>query len=211
VKRWKWLILVLVIAGLIYFGYKYRSLIGLGGSSSAQTAAMSWRTVTRSGEGFQIELPASPQLSQTQAANESGGNEQINLLVASPSAQTTFSIAWADSPPVVRVNGGAPERILTAARNQFLSRTQTTAVSESPTTVNGLSARDLVAQNSGGGVMDARLIVAGERLYMLTAAYPSMDARREQDVIRFYNSFKMTGNTQIPQFLPAASSSSSKN
>jgi hypothetical protein len=37
--------------------------------------------------------------------------------------------------------------------------------------------------------MNSRLIYAGQRLYMLTAVFPSAGARRDADVSRFFNSF----------------------
>jgi hypothetical protein len=37
---------------------------------------------------------------------------------------------------------------------------------------------------------------------MLIATAPSAAARHEQDVIRFFNSFTIDGNTQIPETLP---------
>jgi hypothetical protein len=39
---------------------------------------------------------------------------------------------------------------------------------------------------------------------MLIATAPSAASRREQDVIRLFNSFAIAGNTQIPETLPAA-------
>jgi hypothetical protein len=53
----------------------------------------------------------------------------------------------------------------------------------------GYPSRDVAAHNSNGGVLNVRLIYTGERLYTLMALFPSANARREQDVIRFYNSF----------------------
>jgi hypothetical protein len=61
-----------------------------------------------------------------------------------------------------------------------------------------------MARNSSGGVMDTRLIMAGKRLYMLSAAFPSMSARREQDVKRFFGSFQATEAAAIPSSLPPA-------
>jgi hypothetical protein len=40
---------------------------------------------------------------------------------------------------------------------------------------------------------------------MLTAAFPSMGARREQDVTRFFSSFTVLQSSSIPTTLPAAS------
>ncbi len=77
-----------------------------------------------------------------------------------------------------------------------------TETRESP---DGNPTRNIEARNSGGGIMDTRLIFAGERLYMLTVAYPSSSARRDRDVSRFFSSFKADQTSRIPERLPAAS------
>jgi hypothetical protein len=77
-------------------------------------------------------------------------------------------------------------------------------VSEARTTPGGFPARDILARNAGGGVMDTRLIYAGQRLYMLTAVFPSMNVRREQDVMRFFNSFATSDTRSVPESLPSA-------
>ena len=56
----------------------------------------------------------------------------------------------------------------------------------------------------GGGVMDVRLMYVGHRLYMLIAAFPSISVRRDQDVTRFFNSFKLVPSSKIPETMPAA-------
>jgi len=61
-----------------------------------------------------------------------------------------------------------------------------------------------VVRNTGGGVMDTRFIYAGTRLYMLIATAPSAAERRENDIIRFFNSFAISGKGQIPETIPAA-------
>jgi hypothetical protein len=51
-------------------------------------------------------------------------------------------------------------------------------------------------------VLNVRLIYTGERLYTLMALFNSSNTRREQDVIRFYNSF---APSRVPgQTLPLA-------
>jgi len=62
-------------------------------------------------------------------------------------------------------------------------------VNESARNIQGFPGREFIAKNSGGGVLDSRLIYAGVRLYMLTASFPSAGARQEKDVERFFNSF----------------------
>ena len=54
-------------------------------------------------------------------------------------------------------------------------------------------------------MLNSRLICAGQHLYMLTATFPSMSARREQDVTRFFSSFTPTESPRLPETMPAAS------
>jgi hypothetical protein len=160
--------------------------------------------VNRPKDGFRVEMPTDVKEIQIPAYNENGGTDQVNMLFSNPAADITFSFAWADNPPVVRANGRAPDRVLDMARDEALARTQTTLVNESRVTPGGYPARDLLAKNVGGGVMDTRLICTGTRLYMMTAVFPSMNARREQDVERFFSSFGATQSQAIPETLPLA-------
>ena len=129
---------------------------------------------------------------QVPAYNESGGTEQVNMIFSNADAQTTFSVAWEDNPPVARVNGWSADRTLEMAREGSLARTQTTAVSDAAIDTQGFPGWEFAARNSGGGVLNSRLIYAGRRLYMLNAAFPSGAARRDWDVSRFFNSFAIT-------------------
>jgi hypothetical protein len=183
------------------FGYS-----GLTSEDKAlsRPAIMNWQTVDRTPNGFKVDMPSDVREMQVPAYNESGGSDQVNMILAYPNSATTFAVAWADNPPVVRVNSSVPDRVLDMARDDALSRTQSTLVSESQTTPEGLMARDFVSRNSGGGIMHSRLIFSGPRLYMLIAAFPSANARREQDVNRFFNSFKTSVSTGIPEYMPAA-------
>jgi hypothetical protein len=67
-------------------------------------------------------------------------------------------------------------------------------VSDAATNIQGFPGRTFEARNSGGGVMNSRLVYTGSRLYMLTAAFPSVSARRQKDVTRFFNSFTITSS-----------------
>ncbi|MGA2807431.1 MAG: hypothetical protein ABSE87_04805 [Terracidiphilus sp.] len=221
VKRWRSIVVAgLVIAGVVYV-YLHRQELGLvvphdplsavspdsGGSTSAsdRPARITWQTVDRPKDGFTIEMPRDIREIQLPAYSESGTPGTINMIYANPDPTTTFSLSWSDNPPVMQVNNRAPDRTLDMARDEALARTQTTPVSEARTNPGGFPARDFVARNAGGGMMDTRLICVGNRLYMLTAAFPSMGARREQDVTRFYNSFRASAPSDIPEALPAAS------
>lgn len=214
----KWLFSVLLsiilIVGLIYV-YLHRQELGLGGSrpapaeetaTSAPTqatqtgpAAIVWEKIDRSSDGFKVEMPTGVQQTQVPAYNEQGGEEPVQMILSNPSADTTFSVAWADNPPVARVNQRSAERTLEMARDEALNRTQTALVNESGASFDGHPARDFTAQNANGGTMNSRLIYAGQRLYMLTAVFPSAAARRDSDVTRFFNSFTTTTPSHAPQ------------
>jgi len=226
VKRWHYIVLAGLILALVYV-YLHRQELGItgpqgifsGDTPSAEQAVASfrppivkWQPVDRSSDGFKVEMPADIKQIQIPAYNERGGAEQVDLIYSNPSADISYSVAWADNPPVARVNGQVSDRVLDMARDDALARTQTNLVSESKNSPGGFPARDIVGRNVGGGIMDIRLIYTGQRLYMLIASFPSSNARREQDVVRFYNSFKvLSSSSSIPEAMPAAPAPSRSN
>jgi len=172
-----------------------------------QTSAgrpLEWQPVDESSLGFRIDMPGEPNRVVIQATSETGANEPVNMLLVKPEPDRTYAIAWAEKPPVARMNDLVPDKTLDQARDGALNRTSTTLVTESRTSPQGYPGRDIVAHNAGGGVLDTRFVYAGTRLYMLIAASPSNAARRETDINHFFNSFAIASNTQIPETLPAA-------
>ena len=218
-KPWQYIVLFgLAIAGIVYI-YLHRQEFGLAGphtfttgdsttsepnSSSSAPAQITWEVVNRASDGFRVEMPADSREIQVPDYNEAGGTEQVNMLIAYPAPEVSFSVAWADNPPVYRINGRSPNRTLDMARDDALARTQTSLVSESRDAADGSPTRSFVARNGGGGMMDSRLIFAGERLYMLTVAFPSSSTRRERDVARFFDSFKADQTARITERLPSS-------
>lgn len=198
-------LLGILVLGVVYI-YLHRQELGLAspggdeGTSSEQAgsasspARMYWQKIDRSPDGFKVEMPSDAREIQVPAYNEHGGSEQVNMLVCNPNDETTFSVAWADDPPVARVNSHAPDRTMDMARDDALARTQSTLINESRINLGGYPARDFMGRNTGGGIIDSRLIFAGQRLYMLSAAFPSSSARRGRDVTRFFNSFTVTSS-----------------
>ena len=160
----------------------------------AHPATITWQKVDRSSDGFRVEMPTDVKQIQIPAYSETGGTEQVNMIFANPSSDTTFSVVWEDSPPVARTADRTPDRTLSDARDGAVARTQTTLVSDAATNIQGFPGRTFEARNSGGGVMNSRLVYTGSRLYMLTAAFPSVSARRQKDVTRFFNSFTITSS-----------------
>jgi hypothetical protein len=205
----------LALGGCV-FVFFHREELGITGSRSLasaasqavdaaapvlRTARIDWQPQDRTGDGFKVDMPEDPRQLQVPAYGGAGTSEPVNMIVSSPDGGTTFAVAWADNPPSMRAVNRAPDPTLDTARDGLLTRTQTQLVSETRSRPQGYPARDILARNVGGGVMDARLILAGQRLYLLTVAYPSMGARREADVQRFFNSFAVT---QVPAVTASA-------
>lgn len=194
------LLVILVLAVIVYWNRVWLGLAGPPASTSDRTptsspyapvrpATIVWQSVDRTPDGFKVQMPAGIKEIQVPAYNEQGGSEQVDMIYAYPDAETCFSVAWADNPPVERANFEIPDKTLDMARDDAMARTQTTLVEESTFSQQGFPGRYFSSRNLGGGVMNARLVLARKRLYMLTATFPTAGARRDEDVSRFFNSF----------------------
>jgi hypothetical protein len=219
VKRWPYIVLTGILILGIACVYLYRQELGLAapsgqesgeGTNAEQTgstftlAGMNWKMVDRTSDGFKVEMPGEVQQIEIPAFDERGPSVPVKMILCNPGTETSYSVAWADDPPVARVNGHAPDRTMDMARDDALARTQTTLINESRTSIAGFPARDFVGRNAGGGILDSRMIFAGQRLYMLIAAFPSASARCDRDVTRFFNSFAVTSSAGIPETVPPA-------
>jgi hypothetical protein len=172
----------------------------------ATGAGKDWVPVDETSFGFKVEMPGDPSRVVVQANNETGSTEPVSMILVKADPARTYAVAWADKPPVARMNDLVPDKTLDQARDGALNRTETTLISEIRSNPQGFPGRDVVAHNVGGGILDTRFIYAAPRLYMLIATAPSASARHEEDVIHFFNSFTIASNTQIPETLPAATS-----
>jgi hypothetical protein len=220
----RWILIAIIVLGMAGAAYWYASRNGFfserlahlwRGSGAAPAVAtdeatadpkpeLSWHTIERPDEGFRIDLPSDPKDLEVPAYNESGGSEPVRMLIASTDGETTFAVTWQDNPPVARVNNRLPERTLEMARDGMLARTRTSLASDDRLAYKGYPAREISASNASGGVLNARLIYAGERLYTLMALFPSSHVRREQDVKHFFSSFQPAGPSTVPGTIPAS-------
>jgi len=205
----KWLysaVIVVVIGVIVYFVYEHRTWLGLGSAGGGvpteetntdlEPAHVAWRAVDRTQNGFSIDMPSDPSEIQIPAYNMKGDAEEMEMIVATPNTETTYAIAWDDNPPVERASGESVERTLDNARDGALARTQTTLMGESRANYLGYPGRDFRGQNQSGGLFNARLILAGTKLYIMIAAFPAPSARRDDDVNHFFDSFKLTSTAR---------------
>ena len=209
VKRWHYF--TLAAAAVAAGGYLYvqgGSVLGNLFSSSSGRKLLSvaggsqWHTIERPGDGFKVELPAEARYTQAPAYTEKGGTEPVHMLIANPGGDIAYAITWEDNPPVVRVSHSI-DRTLNMARDGMLARTETTIISESRGFHRDLASLDVLARNNQGGILDTRLILAGDRLYVLMALFPDASSLRERDVQKFFNSF-VPARPGIPETMPSA-------
>jgi hypothetical protein len=225
VKLWKYLVLAAVVVASVYvylhwqeFAYLWpRSSAssdsnseGNGAESSTSSATpvahvgrFNWRRIGRP-EGFAVEMPCDIRKIEVPAFSERGATDEVQMILCNPDTETTFSVSWEDNPPIARAGDRSVDRILDGAKEGALARTQSTEVSESRSSPGGLPGRDFVGRNAGGGVISARLLYVGQRLYLLSAAFPSDSARRDEDIARFFDSFSLPAPSRIPETLPTA-------
>jgi hypothetical protein len=209
VKRWHY---VALAAALAVAGYLYvqggtvlgKLLSSSSGRGAGPLSAGQWHTIQRPGDGFKVDLPGEDKDLQVPAYNETGGSEPVHMLLASPSGDVTYAVTWEDNPPVARVSHSI-DRTFYMARDGMLARTETTIVSETRGFYRDYPSLDVLARNSPGGILNARFIMADNRLYMLLAVFPSSTARRERDVNRFFDSFVPARPPGIPESMPSAS------
>lgn len=195
---------LLGLGAIACFLYLYRAKMGLSGSdrtldnettsqssSSAAPAQIDWQDVNRSPDGFKVQMPTGTNETLIPAYNAQGGVEEVNMIMAMPGSDT-FAVAWADHPPVERASSENAEKTLDMARDGALTRTQTVLTGESRSRFDGYPECQFSARNDQGGILNARLILAGTHLYMLMAAFPAASSRRDEDVNRFFDSFTLT-------------------
>jgi len=207
VRRLLYFALILILIGVIaYFLWEHRAWLGMSSSGGGvpteekdadlQPAPVSWHTVNRVQDGFNIDMPSDSSEIQIPAYNVSGGADEIDMIVATPNAETTYAIVWDDNPPVERASGEAVDRTLDNARDGALARTQSTLMGESRANYQGYPGRDFSGHNQSGGLFNARLILAKTKLYMMIVAVPAPSARRDDDVNHFFDSFKLTSTAR---------------
>jgi hypothetical protein len=193
---------VVVIGAIGYCMYVYRVQLGLVSPRKFETNSspdrtqlaqstppIYWQSIDRLKDGFKVEMPHGVTETKVPAYDERGNIHPVNMIQSSPSPEATFAVTWADDPPVEHRSGGDSATTLDKARDGALARTQTTLTGESRSKREGYLESDFTARNDSGGILNARLVLAGTRLYMLIATFPSAGARRDEDVNRFFNSF----------------------
>jgi hypothetical protein len=149
----------------------------------------SWQTYTPADGSFSIQLPAKPSIESTNVPIEGGGTTKANVISAAPNDHTVYMITYVEEPSVGQ---RSPDQTLDAARDGGLGKIQGTALSQKKITVQGYPGLDIQARARGNSLADFRIVVAGNRMFMIMAV-ATVEADREPKTIqRMFDSFKIS-------------------
>jgi hypothetical protein len=164
------------------------------GPAQADIPKMSWRLIERPAAGFAVEMPAEAIDAYAPAFARNGLREEVPMIEASPQSGIRFAVAWDNDPPVTRAAGEVAEKTLDMAEAGALARTRAVLTGELQSRAEGYPARDFTGRIANGGILSARMIMARRQLFMLIATFPSSSARGDDEVKRFFDSFRLTAN-----------------
>jgi hypothetical protein len=147
-----------------------------------------WQTYTSPDGSFSIQLPGKPTVEPTQVPVPGGRTTKIDFITASPTPRTAYSCVYFDQESIA---GKSPDEVLVAARDGSLRKIQGTTLNEKRIEVEGYPALDTHASARGNELFDSRIIIAGKRVYMITAFASTKEDRQEKTEQRVMNSFKI--------------------
>lgn len=147
-----------------------------------------WQTYTAPDGTFSIELPGKPTVETIQVPADDGGTMPIAMISARPTAHTYYGFNYFEKESIGRKS---PDEALVSARDGSLRKIQGTVLTEKRLEIEGHPALDTQASARGDSLYDSRLIIAGNRLYMISAVATVKDKREAKTVQRVMNSFKI--------------------
>ena len=148
-----------------------------------------WQTYASPDGSFSIQLPAKPSIGPTNIPLEGGGATKANLISAAPNDHTVYMITCIEDP---NVGQKSPDQTLDAARDGGLRKIQGTPLSQKKITVQGYPGLDVQARARGNSLADFRMVVAGNRLFMIMAVATVEEDREPKTIPRMLDSFKIS-------------------
>ena len=147
-----------------------------------------WQTFTASDGSFSVDLPGEPKVETAQAPVDGGGVVPVTMVSVKPSSSTVYMCSYLDDENIGRKSA---DDALNSARDGSLRKTQGTVVSQNRTMVQGYPALDMQARARGNSLLDARFVIAKNRLYIIMAATTVPEDREAKTIQRIIDSFKI--------------------
>jgi hypothetical protein len=148
-----------------------------------------WQTYTPADSSFSIQLPAKPSVEPTNIPLAGGGTTKANVISAAPNDHTVYMITYMEDPSVGQ---RSPDQTLDAARDGGLGKIQGTVLSQKKITVQGYPGLDIQARARGNSLADFRIVVAGNRMFMIMAVATVEEDREPKTIRRMLDSFKIS-------------------
>ncbi len=147
-----------------------------------------WQTFNSPDGKFSINLPGKPIVDQGQQVPVAGGDAAIIYGVGTqPNDHAAYNCTYVENANLITKS---PDELLSIARDGGLKNAQGTLIAEKQITVDGHPARDIQAHTTGNSAYDARLVLVGNRMYMLMVIDTSKRSRDAKNVQKFFDSFK---------------------
>jgi hypothetical protein len=125
-----------------------------------------WHAYTAPDGSFSIELPGKIDVEPVQAPSGDGHVSNLNMLTANPRSTTAYSCTYVEDPGIGKKTA---LQVLESARDGSLAKIQGTVVSQSNIEVQGHPGLEWHARARADSLVDSRIIVVGNRLYMIMA------------------------------------------
>ena len=147
-----------------------------------------WQTYTAPDGSFSVELPGKPTVETTPVPVEGGSTTPMTMVSVNPTSSTSYMCSYAEDESIRRKSA---DEALESARDGSLRKTQGTLISQKRTTVQGYPALDMQMRARGNSLVDSRLILVGDRLYMVMAVAMVPEEGEAKTVQRMFESFKI--------------------
>ncbi|MGA9042101.1 MAG: hypothetical protein WB421_16335 [Terriglobales bacterium] len=147
-----------------------------------------WQTYTSPDGSFSIQLPDKPSVEPTQVPLEGGGTANVNVITATPTDHTAFSCVYFEDENIGRKS---PGQALDSALDGSLRKIQGTVVTQKKITVQGNPGLEVQARGRGNSLVDMRIVVASNRMFLIMAVATAEQDREPKTVQHVFDSFKI--------------------
>jgi hypothetical protein len=164
------------------------SLVAVAAMNYQRLLPHRWKAYTAPDHAFLIELPGEPKIDTIQAPWEGGGTVTINAITATPTSHTSYSCDYTERD---HLGTESSDKVLESARDGSLRKIQGTVLSQRRITLQGHPGLEMQVSARGDSLVDERLLVVGDRLYMIIAVATIKQDREPKTIQRVFDSFKI--------------------
>ncbi len=148
-----------------------------------------WTTYKAPDGSFSIELPSKPTASTTQTSVASADKTvDIYSVISDATKNTVYSCSYFDRQ---NTDQNSPQEILEHARDGSLQKIKGILINQKNLTVQGYPALELEANARGNSLVDERLILVNNRLFLIMAVTTVEQDREPKTIQRVFDSFHL--------------------